>query len=379
VGSKKQTSITLNGKRYDALTGQLADDHGSIQPAPVMDVVAPRGSHATQVAVPTPAPTAAPEPPTANPSGPKVMDVARSTVHLKPRQPQRANTLVRSAVSKPQPGLRSRTKVSAPTQALSVPQNSLAPKWSITQVNPTRQSRAGQIPKSEAISRFSSSVESPQAVAAVKIEKPQQINTAAETQPQRSQALFERAIAAADSHTLTQVDQKKLSKRANKQAKRASRAAKRPVHHHLVSVVAASLAVLVIGGFVGLQNKDTLTLRFANAQAGFKASLPTYQPEGYGVGSFTYGAGNVGTTFHDDGNGRDYTLNQQTTKWDSQDLLDTYVAPNYPSYQALQSGSQVIYVYGKNDASWVKHGIWYQLRSDGNLSTTQVLNIAASV
>jgi hypothetical protein len=222
-------------------------------------------------------------------------------------------------------------------------------------------------------------VESPQAVAAVKIEKPQQINTAAETQPQRSQALFERAIAAADSHTLTQVDQKKLSKRANKQAKRASRAAKRPVHHHLVSVVAASLAVLVIGGFVGLQNKDTLTLRFANAQAGFKASLPTYQPEGYGVGSFTYGAGNVGTTFHDDGNGRDYTLNQQTTKWDSQDLLDTYVAPNYPSYQALQSGSQVIYVYGKNDASWVKHGIWYQLRSDGNLSTTQVLNIAASV
>lgn len=382
MGSKKQTILTLNGKRYDAVTGQLVEV-GMTQSAggQVMDVVAPRESNATQVASPTPAPAAAPEPPTANPSGPKVMDVARSSVHIKPRQPQRASTLVRSAVSKPKPGLKSQTKVSTPTQALAVPENTVYPKWSVSQVSPARQNRAVQVGKSDAVSKFSDATavrQNPLASAAVKIERSSETSAVSQRQSSRSQDLFERAIAAAESRDVKSADQKQLSKQASKQAKRAAKAGKQPVHHHLASVVAASIAVLVIGGFVGLQNKDALTLRFANAQAGFKASLPTYQPEGYGVGSFTYSAGNVGTTFHAD-NGRDYTLNQQTTKWDSQELLDTFVAVNYPSYQALQSGHQVIYVYGKNDASWIKNGIWYQLKSDGNLSTTQVLNIAASV
>jgi hypothetical protein len=312
------------------------------------------------------------------------MDVSRSTSHIKPRQPQKAHTLVRSAVSKPKPGLKSQTKVSAPAKGLSVNDFAVMPKLSVNQVDPIREKRATQINMSQAITKFSDgttvgSVEpSPQQLAAVSTHAPTEAVDATELQSKGSQDLFERAIAAADARAHHDADPKKVAKQARKQAKVAAKA-KKPVHHHLASVVAASVAVLLIGGFIGLQNKNSLTLRFADAKAGFDASLPTYQPEGYGVGSFNYTAGSVGTNFHNDATDREYNLTQQTTKWDSQALLDNYVSVNYPSYHVLQSGNQIVYIYGKNDASWIKNGVWYQLRSDGNLSTSQVLSIATSI
>ncbi len=385
MGSKKQTILTLNGRSYDALTGKPVE--GRIN-APgrraISDVVAPRASR-TQIAPPTPAPTETPKPPVTT-NGPKVMDVSRSTRHIKPRSQQRAKTLVRSAVSKPKPGLKRQTKVSAPTKALSPHIATVAPKWSAGQINPKRLNRAEHVAKSEAITRFSEGsvvgTPTPQSIASVSTRAPAEAIDASQQPATDSHDLFEKAIAAAESHKQTYTDPKKSAKLARKQAKqtaKVSKTSKKPVHHHLASVVAASLAVLVIGGLFGLQNKDAITLRFADAKAGFNASLPTYQPEGYGVGSFSYAPGNVGTSFQNADTGREYTLNQQTTKWESEALLDNYVRVNYPSYQALQSGNQIIYVYGKNNASWIKNGIWYQLTSNGNLSTSQVLSIADSI
>jgi hypothetical protein len=381
VGSKKQTILTLNGHRYDALTGKLLEAGSSPTDNHVIsDVVAPKSNHG-QVAPPVPSPTENPKPIAATPTGPRVMDVSRNTSHISRRHQQKAHTLVRSAVSKPKPGWKSQTIVSAPTTDLSVPELAISPKLSYGQVDLRRQKLATHVAKSEAISKFTDgtvvgSVEpSPQQLAAVSTRAPVE---AIEHQTSASQELFDKAIAAAETRSLHDSDPKQLSKQARKQTKAATKA-KRPVHHHLASVVAASVAVLAIGSIIGLHNKNSLTLRFADAKAGFSAKLPTYQPEGYGVGSFNYTPGSVGTSFHSDTGDREYTLNQQTTAWDSQALLDNYVAVNYPSYHALQSGDQIVYVYGKNDASWIKNGVWYQLRSDGNLSTSQVLSIAASI
>jgi len=61
-------------------------------------------------------------------------------------------------------------------------------------------------------------------------------------------------------------------------------------------VVVASLAVFSHrGGLVGLQNKDAITSRYANAQAGFTPNCQPIATTGYGVGSFTHSAGTVGT------------------------------------------------------------------------------------
>jgi hypothetical protein len=281
VASKKQTILTLNGRRYDALTGHpAAEAPNQTKGHIISDFVGPVSSP-IQVAPPVPAPTELPQPPvTVTPPGSRVMDVTRSTSHIRPRKQQPAHTLVRSAVSKPKPGLKSQTKVNAPTRGLSVQDFAVAPKLSVNEVNPHRQRRATQVTKSQSISRFSDgtvvgAVEpSPQQLAAVSTQAPSDLSSVAlakegatdagEQPPSKSQALFERAIAASESQTAKPADSKKLSKQAHKQAKAAAKA-KKPVHHHLASVVAASVAVLAIGGFIGLQNKDSLTLRFADA------------------------------------------------------------------------------------------------------------------
>ncbi|MBC7581383.1 hypothetical protein H7097_00760 [Aeromicrobium sp.] len=382
MANKKQTTITLNGHRYDAVTGEAIDENGSKIASPTInDMVRSRPG---AVAL-TPHAAKSPAAPLVPLSTSKVMDVSRNISHTKPHTMQRASTLVRSSVSKPRPGFKSQTKAISPTAALVPTSNVITTKWPVTQINPRRQTRAGQVAKSGTINKFATNapvLEVPQAAATVKIHAPQPAVQALEPQSQQSQDMFTRAIAAADSHTFEYADHTKpgkSSRQARKQAKSVTKAGKRPLHHHTLSVVAASVAVLIIGGFVGLQYKTAITLRYANAQAGFTASLPSYQPDGYGVGNFNYSAGNVGTTFRSDASGNDYSLNQQTTKWDDQTLLDNYVAINYPNYQALQSGNRIMYVYGDNDASWIKNGVWYQLTTHGNLSTTQILSIAASV
>lgn len=376
MGSKKQTILVLNGRRYDALTGELVTDDGQhIALPPISDVVSTR----PKTPVPQPSVTAQPAEPLTPLASHKFMDISRTPAHTKRRQPQRASTLVRSAVQKPKPGLKAQTKIITLANTGAVTVATVVPKWPASQVNPKRLTRAEQVAKSGAISKFSSSdVISRPAVTAIRQQAATPAAAALEHQASASRDLFERAIAAADSHTQAPVNPKKLAREARKQAKHAAKAT-RPTRHRLASVVAASVAVLAIGGLVGLQNKTALTLRFADAKAGFHAVLPNYQPDGYGIDSFNYNVGVVGTSFHNAASGRNYTLNQQSTNWDSQALLDNFVAQNYKSYQVLQSGQQIIYVYGKNDASWIKKGIWYQLTSNGSLSTSQVLSVASSI
>lgn len=380
MGTKKQTILILNGRRYDALTGEMVDDdgqHHAVQP--IMDVV---GQRAENPAPQTPTPDPVPQP-VAPLASHKVMDISRTAGHTKRRQPQRATTLVRTAVRKPKPGIKNSAKVNAPASGVSAAPitTTITPKWPVSQVNPQRQSRSQSINKSQAISKFAPGAvvsSAPVPAQTTQAAAPARAVDAIEHQSQHSRDLFERAIAAADSHTQPAYNPKQLKRQARKQARSAVKAT-RPVRHHLATVVAASVAVLVIGTTIGLQHKTDITMRFANAKAGFNASIPAYQPTGYKVANMEYSAGNVGLNFQNDTADRAYELSQQTTTWNSEELLNNFVTMNYKSYQALQSGDQIIYVYGKNDASWIKNGIWYQLTSNGSLSTSEVLNIATSV
>lgn len=376
MGNKNATILVLNGKHYDALTGQVvAAGSGGKAVRPIDDVVG--GTRPKTVAARSTPKPVAPKP---TASSVKSMDVMRTPQHLTHHKQQHAATLVRSAVRKPGPGLKRQLKpVSASQLPANVPSAVIVAKFPVAEINPKRLNHAEHVAKSERITKFAPGVpEFGPAAAAVKIEPFTAIQPLPPSE-QKSHDLFERAIASATSHEQPHVDQKKLAKTAKKQAKRATKVAKRKPHHHLAAVVAASFAVVAIGGFIALQNKPALTLRFADAKAGFHASVPAYQPSGYGLSKFTYSAGNVALGFNNSDANRSYTIQQQTTKWDSQSLLDNFVTANYQSYQILQSGNQIIYMYGHGDASWVKNGVWYQLTSHGNLSNSQVLSIATSV
>jgi hypothetical protein len=288
--------------------------------------------------------------------------------------------LIRSSVSKPARSLKSKLRVQHASLPATVAAQAIEQKFPVNEVNPKRLRRAEHVAKSELISKFAPGQPefNPIAAAAVRVQPfdaPAQVTATGE----KSQELFESAIAAANSHEERYISPRKLAKTARKEAKHAAKTTKRKPRHHLASAVAASFLVLAIGSFVALQNKSSITMRFADAKAGFHASVPGYQPQGYAVGDFSYSAGNVAMKYHDSNADRDYTIHQQTTKWNNDELLDNYVKANYGSYQVLQAGNQIIYVYGNNDASWIKDGVWYQVTSGGSLSSSQVISIATSV
>jgi hypothetical protein len=119
-------------------------------------------------------------------------------------------------------------------------------------------------------------------------------------------------------------------------------------------------------------------MRVAAARSGVHISLPGYKPSGFAVGKFTYSPGTVAFDFSSHDN-RAYNVTAKTSNWNSETLLDNFVATNNKDYQTLQAGGRTIYIYGNNNASWVNNGIWYQLTANGSLSTNQVLDLAQSI
>ena len=56
-----------------------------------------------------------------------------------------------------------------------------------------------------------------------------------------------------------------------------------PKRSSATSVAAAVVAVLIMGGYIWLQNAPKLAIRTASTKAGFEASVPTYIPSSYSL------------------------------------------------------------------------------------------------
>lgn len=368
--SASETFIEINGKRYDTHGKRI-----TAQPRIIADVVPAGGGQQHVIA-----PVATPEPePIQAPVAPRrrVMDI--TPAHIRPHRAQTAKTLMRSAVKKPAPGLKKQLKAATRTDILARKPGEITvvPKISYLHVDPKREARASRTHKSELVHKFADQdlvsapaprhKLAPQAAAAVALQP-----TASVQHP--SADIFERALARADAHTEKSQEEGK-SLRHHKKA----RTGKRPLHHRTPSIVAASLAVLLLTGFIAYQNKAAITLRYASAKAGFHATLPGYKPSGFALGRFSYHTGNISVAFKNSASSQSFTLSQQPSNWDSQTLLENVVAVGGRQYQAIQRQGQTIYVYGDNNAAWVSGGILYELNSQGNLSTSQLLDVASSM
>lgn len=355
--------LTLNGKRYDALSGRLLDGrHTSSQPKSVDGFALPahhsgRPAHGMEPPRFT-APVITPQ---------KVFDVTRSgTHHARRHQLQHSKTLMRQAVHHPAASLKRRTKAVPYTGTLIKPPqfDVIMPKYSVNSLDHERWKRAKTIARNRLIRRFADVHPSiRQAVA-----KPAPVSTPIQTPrpliPQPSTDIFERALAAANSHKQPYAPVKKKK------------------HHRLrafTGVLASSMAILLIVAFVAYQNANFIQLRIASSRSGINATLPAWQPSGFRVGTFAYGPGNVTVTYTNPVSGGSYTIAQAASSWDSATLLSDYVYPHNETYDTLTSGGNTIYTYGNNDATWVSGGIWYKLTSSGNLSNSQIVNIATSM
>jgi hypothetical protein len=190
-------------------------------------------------------------------------------------------------------------------------------------------------------------------------------------QPSRSPSeddIFERAIAHATSH-----EQPAPKESHQQKAKRAGRK-----HKRSLSILASVLLVVVLGSFIFWQNRADVELQLAAARSGVAASMPAYRPSGFAVKGLTYSPGTVTIGFRSPSN-QNYSVVQKTSNWDSQTLLENYVATSGQPYNAYQAAGRTVYVYGNGDATWVNGGIWYQVNDSGTLNKNQLIDLATSM
>lgn len=143
--------------------------------------------------------------------------------------------------------------------------------------------------------------------------------------------------------------------------------------------LATVTAVALMGGYIWLQNYPKLALQTASAKAGIKASLPGYLPSSYNLKNTNTGPGLVTLSFFSPSSSVPLTIAQSKTDWDSNSLLDNFIAKHTDDYATVQGQGLTIYLFNNNQAAWVNHGIKYAISGAEHLSREQILKIAYSL
>jgi hypothetical protein len=349
-----KTTIELNGKRYDAITGKIISDSQAI--STITKPVVPLSSGALD---------GFSRRPQADPSNTHNFSshLPKRSTKIKPnpssRSLEKSKTLMRPAVKKPviKNDIQSQKRV-----RLEKPQA----------INHARAARAVSAPKSPMISRFlpanSGIVKK---TAHLQVATPaQEIHSSiahAETSITKHIQSLENAVHNSTSHLEQEVVEKvSLAKRYSRR-------------HKLASIAAASCAFLLLVGFFGYQNKAIVEMRVAAARSGVSANLPGYKPAGYGiVGSVKSEPGTVSVSFKSRTDDRSFNITQKASNWNSSALLANSVAKGKDPYQTYQNNGRTVYIYNNSNATWVDGGVWYKVEGNANLTSDQLLRLANS-
>lgn len=151
-------------------------------------------------------------------------------------------------------------------------------------------------------------------------------------------------------------------------------------HHRIGAVLSGVFALVLLGGYLTYLNMPLISVRVAAAQAGINASYPDYRPDGYALsGPVMYTDGAVSMEFKANGGNHTFTVNQTKSAWNSDAVLDNYVAPRAGrDYIPYAQHGLTIYTFDDN-AAWVNGGILYTIEGDAPLSSEQIRRIATSL
>lgn len=350
---KTNNIIEINGKRYDARTGDVLVRHvADSPPIPIAVKV-----------------EAAPRP--AAPKATKPHAVNRVPAkHLASHQPSHSKTLMRGSVKKPTSHAKHLKAHGHTDKSLTRPAAAIKPKSLAHSLNHRRLRHAGHIAKSGAVSRFRAA--QPSHIIPVTVKKPaspvrHHVPPAPKPpvhhKPRGHNELLERALEQASSHT------QPLHKLGRK----------RRLSRRKTSLAALLIAGVLLGGFVAFQNLTSTQLHIASSKAGFTASLPDSQPAGYHLSHLNAKPGEVAVHYASNTDSRGYAITEKASEWDSNALRDEFLAASGHSYQVVESGGRTLYLYGQNAATWVSGGVWYQVQSNGALSDNQLISLASSL
>lgn len=149
----------------------------------------------------------------------------------------------------------------------------------------------------------------------------------------------------------------------------------------LFSVASASLAVVLLAGYLTYLNIPTISIRIAATQAGINATYPSYKPDGYRLnGPIAYSnGGEVSMNFVANASTQNFTITEKKSSWDSTAVLDNHIKPVAgENYTTHTEAGLTIYTHG-TQAAWVNRGILYTIDGDAPLSNDQVRRIATSL
>lgn len=368
--TKINSVIELDGKRFDATNGNFLGASTNAKTKQKKKTQQPARSvdGFLRQSVPTiPVKTA--------PRAHQSTHVHHSATPLAAHQPQHSETLMRGLVQTPTIKPERRPHAQSPTDLVKASPNviSVKPKLSIDKVDSGRVERASHASRSDKVVRFQAQSEqlgrATYASPSLPIQATPHEAVQSEAIHQSQPDMFERAIANASSHEQPAPKESRVH-----QARRGARQ-----HLRMVSISAAILAAVLLGGFIAYQNKVDLELQLASARAGFAASMPGYHPSGYSARSLSYNPGTVTIGFRGPSN-HQYTVVQKASNWDSETLLQNYVASSGQTYQAYAAAGRTIYIYGNGNATWVNGGVWYQVSTgSAHLSNGQIIDLATSI
>jgi hypothetical protein len=144
----------------------------------------------------------------------------------------------------------------------------------------------------------------------------------------------------------------------------------------LLKIGAALTAIAIMGGFVWLQNSPKLAFHAAATRAGIEASLPTYIPSSYQQnGPAQVDQGQLTLNFRSPSTQEQLSITQKRTDWDSNSLRENFVSRQSDKFVAVSGQGLTIFLYN-DKASWVNHGIWYNVSGTSKLSREQVIKVA---
>lgn len=291
-------------------------------------------------------------------------------VNVHHHQPQHSQTLMRSAVHKPELQMKPNIRPQMAVEIAARPASSLSRKRSVAAVDVSRLERAGRIAKHQAVRKFHAisygqmPVQAAAAVAADAVPvipvQPQPLLTHTPSPIQQHADIFENAIKHAHSHQQPAVPRRRTH------------------HRRFVNLVAGVAGLLILGGFVAYLNMPNIQLHIASVEAGFHASMPGYKPTGYALrGGIQHRGGTISMRFSSGDSS--YQIIQQSSNWDSQALLDNTLALSGP-HQTVERAGRTIYVYGNgSNASWVTGNVRFDITGNASLDTDQLADIAASM
>lgn len=334
----RQATITINGRLYDALSGQPVKTQTAVKTA-------------TAVATAKPVKTVNDVTKTHAPR--HVQEHPANAVH---GTTQRSKTLNRQALQRPEA-----KAASAKHQSTRSP---LISRFKPAVVNPLNSTGAqNNLPPQAAEPKPAAPPNTtplhPSIMAAM-----QQRSNHSSKQPGSSKELKEMLI------------RERLAQVGNEAPKRPNIFARRP---RLASILVSSLSLLILAGYFTYVNLANISMRVAASSAGINASFPGYKPDGYSVsGPITYAPGEVVINYHSNTANMGFALTQKSSNWDSQGVLDNFVRKQTSTYLTFQQRGVTVYTFN-NKAAWTNGGLLYTIDGDASLSSDQILRLATSL